>query len=230
MIYYVLFNSNLTGQQAVTFFLMVIFAYFVSIAVRDFARALVAVKMGDPTPKQAGRLTLNPFKHVDFSGFLFFVFVGISWSKPVPVNPLNFKKYRTGSRLISIIGIVANIVLGLVAAGIYAILLATVGYASSGALYYVYEFLPYLMLVNSFLAMFNLLPIFPMDGFSFIVSFMKTENNFIKFSVRNGVKIICGIIIASLLTDLLFGFDLLDWYLTILYNFVYVPISLLGVL
>lgn len=229
MIYYLLFNNNLTARDAVLYFLISIFVYFVSLSLHEFAHAFVAVKMGDPTPKQAGRLTLNPFKHLDIMGFLCFMLVGFSWAKPVPVNPLNFKKYRKGMRAVSIAGITVNALLGLIAAGIYAVMLATLTFTSP-AIHIIFVILEYFMVVNSFLAMFNLLPIYPMDGFNLVTTFMKTENKFIKFSLRNGLKIMLTLILISFATDLLFGFDLLDWYLTVLFNYVFKPIALLGVM
>ena len=129
----------------------------------------------------------------------------------------------------SLAGVATNSLLGLIAAGSYALILANVTQFTT-AISMVLSILEYFMLVNSFLAMFNLLPIYPMDGFNFITTFMKTENNFIKYSIKNGFKIILTILLVSIATDLLFGIDLLDWYLQILFRYVYVPIAFLGVL
>ena len=194
----------------------------------ELAHSFTAYKMGDPTPKLMGRLTLNPFKHLSLGGFLMFVLLGIGWAKPVPINPLNFKKYRTGIRLVSISGILTNFMLGLIAAIIYAILLPTVGYINT-AMECVFLVLQYFMVVNSFLALFNLIPIYPMDGFNFVTSFMRADNRYIKFNVKNGLKLLLCILLVTLLIETIFSFDLLDWYLSILYNYVYLPISLLGV-
>ena len=229
MIYHLLFNQGLSAQEAVLFFLISVCVYFISLSVHEFAHAFMAVKMGDPTPKLLGRMTLNPLKHLDMSGFFCFMFLGIGWAKPVPVNPLNYKKYKTGTRVVALAGVVSNLLLGLIAAVLYAILLTTVGTGTTNAISYVYILLEYFMLVNSFMAMFNFLPIYPMDGFNFVASFMKIDNNFIKNSVRNGFKIMMTIVIICLITELLFGFDLLDWYLSVLYNYVFIPIASLGV-
>ena len=194
----------------------------------ELAHSFTAYKMGDPTPKLMGRLTLNPFKHLSLGGFLMFVLLGIGWAKPVPINPLNFKKYRTGIRLVSISGILTNFFLGLIAAIIYAMLLPTVGYINT-AMECVSLVLQYFMVVNSFLALFNLIPIYPMDGFNFVTSFMRADNRYIKFNVKNGLKLLLCILLVTLLIETIFSFDLLDWYLSILYNYVYLPISFLGV-
>ena len=204
------------------------FVFLVSLTIHEFAHSFVAYKMGDPTPKQMGRLTLNPFKHLSGSGFLCFILFGIGWANPVPINPLNFKKYKTGTRLVSIAGVLSNFILGLIAAIIYAILLATVGF-SSVAMEYVFLILEYFMLVNSYLAIFNLLPIYPLDGFNFITSFMKSDNKFIKYGVQNGFRILFMILMICLFIELFFGFDLLDWVFSLFYNYIYVPIAMLGV-
>lgn len=74
-------------------------AVVVVLTLHEFAHAFVAYKCGDPTPKWNRRLTLNPARHFDLMGLIFFTLVGFGWAKPVPVNPDNFKKYRLGSAL-----------------------------------------------------------------------------------------------------------------------------------
>lgn len=228
MLYYILFNNNLTAEQAVTHFLITIFVFMISLTLHEFAHGLAAVKMGDPTPKLAGRLSLNPFKHLDLKGFMFFVFLGIGWAKPMPVNPMNFKKLKKGTRIVSIAGVIANFLLGLIAAVGLCVLFATVT-TTSIVLEYVVEILIYFMLVNSFLFMFNILPIYPLDGFNFITTFMKSENKFIKFNLKKGFSLLMIILLVSIVIDVMFGFDIFDFYLTILYNYIYLPICSLGV-
>ena len=228
MLYYILFSSNLTAQESVVIFLITIVAFFISLAVHEFAHGFTAVKMGDPTPKLAGRVTLNPFKHISLSGLLCFALLGVGWAKPMPINPLNFKKYRKGIRLTSIAGILANFILGLICAIIFALIIAFAP-VSNVYIEYILLTLQYFMLVNSFLALFNILPIYPLDGFNFVTSFMKADNKFIQYNVRNGFKILLGVLLATVLIDLLFGFDILDFYLSLIYNYIYMPIGLLGV-
>ena len=228
MLYYILFNQDLTAEEAVIHFLITIAVFMISLTIHEFAHAFSAYACGDKTAKLAGRMTLNPIKHLSLSGFIFFMLLGVGWAKPVPINPLNFKKYKKGTRIVSISGVLANVLLGLICATVCAILLATVG-VGGVAMGYVYTILFYFMMVNSFLALFNFLPIPPLDGYNFIASFMKAENKFIKFMQRNGSRIILSIILISLLTDILFGFDILTYYLSLLYDWVYLPISFIGI-
>ena len=229
MLYYILFGSDLTASEAVIHFLITIFVYMISLTIHEFMHAFSAFKMGDPTAKLAGRMTLNPFKHLDMMGFLMFIFLGVGWAKPVPVNPLNFKKFKKGTRVVSIAGVVSNFILGLISAITFAVLFANVG-AGGVAMGYVYTILMYFMLVNSFLVMFNILPLPPMDGYNFVSSFLKPENRFSKFMIRNAYKILIGILIVGFFTDMFFGFDIFNVYLALLNDFVYMPIAWIGVL
>lgn len=228
MLYSILFNNQLNTSEALIIFAISVIVFFFSLAVHEFSHGLVAYLMGDKTPKSMGRLTLNPFKHLDPIGFIFFILFGVGWAKPMPINPLNFKRYRKGIRLTSIAGVAVNFLIGLIASIALAVIIATVGYANL-FMEFVIFFLQYVMLINSFLVMFNIIPIYPLDGFNFVTSFMRADNKFIKFNARNGFKIMLGILLATTLIDLLFNFDILSWFLSLLYDYIYLPISLLGV-
>lgn len=87
---------------------------FIALPVHELAHGWVAYKLGDPTAKEAGRLTLNPFKHLDLIGVLMMYTVGFGWAKPVPVNFSNLKNRRTGSILVAVAGPMSNILLGFI--------------------------------------------------------------------------------------------------------------------
>jgi len=218
-------SGGIPSDDAIIMFIFSVVVFFISLSLHEFAHGFAAYKMGDLTPKIQGRLTLNPFKHLDLTGFLCFLFLGFGWAKPVQVNPLNFKKYRTGMRIVSIAGVLMNVFIGLVAAVIYAILLATVG-TSVQAVTYVYLLLEMFMVVNSALAVFNFLPFMPLDGYNFIASFFRSENKYSRFNLKYGTILIFSVLILNIILSRVFGFSIL----TLLYDFVFRPIKYIGVL
>lgn len=131
-------------------------AFVSAISVHEFAHAWVANYLGDPTAKYAGRVTLNPLAHIDPFGALFLILAGFGWGKPVPVNSQNFANPRAGQILTSVAGPLANLALTLLLALAYNFLLP-----ERTA---VFNFVGTVMYVNVVLLVFNLLPVFPLDG------------------------------------------------------------------
>ena len=140
-------------------------AVMVVITLHEFSHAFVAYKCGDPTAKFNGRMTLNPIKHFDPIGIVMFALVGFGWARPVPVNPNNFRHYRSGSFWTSAAGIITNYISAFL---FYPIFLLTTNYLlpdSSYAMTYGQEFIDYLtqFLFSYSLSfcVFNLLPFYP---------------------------------------------------------------------
>ncbi len=131
-------------------------AVLVAVTVHEFAHALVADRLGDPTPRQLGRLTLNPLAHLDVLGTIFFVLFFFGWARPVPVNPRNFAHPRQGMLQVALAGPLANVTVAF-AAGL---LLKTQG--PSASLWG--EMISMVVSINVVLAIFNLIPIPPLDG------------------------------------------------------------------
>ncbi len=139
-----------------------------SVVIHEVSHGLAAYWLGDPTAKYAGRLTLNPVKHLDLWGsFLIPLFLIVSqvgvifgWAKPVPYNPYNLKNQKNGPAIVGAAGPLSNIFLALLA-GVLMRFLLVLG-VDDGLL--IYKFLTYLALINVLLAIFNLLPIPPLDG------------------------------------------------------------------
>lgn len=226
---YQFMNSGLSPEDSIIFFLIAIFVFFISVMMHELAHGFVAYKMGDLTAKMQGRLTLNPFNHLDLTGFICFLFLGIGWAKPIPVNPLNFKKFKTGNRLVSIAGIVTNFTIGLIAAVVLGILYAC-GVAPIGVMYWVYISLNYFMIVNGMLALFNLIPLFPLDGFQFVATFLKPNNKFVEWNHKHGIQALFGVLLISTIISMMpAGFDPFEWYLGLFERFIYLPIvTLIG--
>ncbi len=156
------------------FYALSIIVLLFSVIVHEVMHGLVALKFGDHTAEQAGRLTLNPIPHIDLFGTILLpallIFTGspilFGWAKPVPVNPLNFSNLRKGELLVSAAGILANFGLAIAAALLFHILnaLPQTFPAILGSL------LRFTVLVNLVLGIFNLFPIPPLDGSKVLMS------------------------------------------------------------
>lgn len=139
-------------------------AVLVAITMHEFAHGLVSAKLGDPTPEATGRLSLNPFRHLDPVGILCLIFFHFGWAKPVQVNPYYYKNKKGGMVAVALAGPLMNFLIAFLCTfGMGIILKTTGGYASEG-MYYLFQFLNYGALLNIGLGAFNLIPIPPLDG------------------------------------------------------------------
>lgn len=141
----------------------------ISISVHEFSHAITGDYLGDPTPRRQGRITLNPLTHLDRLGTLMIVMsslagFGIGWGKPVQVNPYNFRTSpRAGMGIVAIAGPISNIILAAIGAIAMRALLPT-GYLAT--------FFQFWIIINLALALFNLLPVFPLDGYNVFIAIL----------------------------------------------------------
>lgn len=158
-----LFYFLRSGLTLVTLIELSIFlsALLIAISVHEFAHAWAATKLGDPTARLLGRLTLNPRAHLDPLGTLMILFSGFGWGKPVPFNPLNLADPHRDSALISFAGPISNLLTALIISLPYRL-----GLIANGSL--TFELILTIVSINIGLAVFNLIPIYPLDGFRIV--------------------------------------------------------------
>ncbi len=156
--------------------LLLIAVILISLTVHEYSHGRVAYMLGDDTAKNQGRLTFNPLKHLDPVGTLFFYFMHFGWAKPVPVDPRNLKDPHRDMLYIAAAGPASNLVLALLA-GFF---LRFMGPLEQMELMtqYIFGFLSIAVYCNAALAIFNMLPIFPLDGASVLKGLMPREMAF----------------------------------------------------
>lgn len=147
-------------------FILVAVALIISISIHEFAHAFVALKLGDSTAKSMGRVTLDPRAHLDPLGTVMLLIAGFGWGRPVPFNPYSLKNPKRDAALISFAGPASNLLLAVLSAAIVHLL--PVGEVVWLLLFFVVRF-------NLILAIFNLIPIHPLDGFKVVNGFLSEE-------------------------------------------------------
>ena len=150
--------------------LMFLPAIIIGLSLHEYAHAKVAYKLRDPTPKMQGRVSINPLAHIDWVGFASLIFVGFGWGRPVEINPANFKNRRRDELLVSLAGVVMNLIIAVIFAFVAKILLAVLGYSFLSGTFgnILWTMVIDIVIINLALMIFNLIPCPPLDGFSVI--------------------------------------------------------------
>lgn len=169
-----LLRGNLDFTAALTQVLAILVIVFLVLPFHEWAHAFTALKLGDTSVKYRGRLTLNPMAHIDPFGALALLLFGFGWAKPVPIDPRNFKNPKLGMGIVALMGPVANIVAAIVGGLIFHAIaaFAPAFFTGEGFGYYLNLFLVFYIQINVSLAVFNLLPIPPLDGSKILFVFL----------------------------------------------------------
>ena len=173
-----LFSGDIRG--AIISFLLSVPIIILVMSVHEYAHGVVAKKLGDPTAESLGRLTLNPFKHIDIIGFLMFLIIGIGYAKPVPINSRYFKKPKRDMALVGAAGPISNVLMALLFGffmKLFYLLLPFLPMNETSIVAYGYlvQILYYGIAYNVIFAIFNLIPIPPLDGSRILYAFLPSK-------------------------------------------------------
>lgn len=217
-------------------YVAIFLAILIAMPAHEFAHAYVAYKSGDETPKFSGRLTLNPFAHFDVLGLVMLLVARFGWAKPVPINPYNFKHLRRDYFFVSIAGVVMNLILAFL---FYPLFLLAGLYLPIGldnnflnlAIELLRLTLLYVFTLNINLFVFNLIPVFPLDGFRVfeVIFYKKPNNKFMKFLRRYGYVCLLVLLVINWLAEYvpaLVYVDLFGFLMGIGTSLVSMPITL----
>lgn len=210
-----------------------------AISAHEYAHAYVADKCGDPTARMLGRLTLNPFKHLDLIGTIMMLLLGFGWAKPVPINPRNYRNPRRDDLKVSLAGVIMNLIMALIGFILMGILLAVALNIGKGEFYttrymgqtvlansryycrlgdifyasdmiiapqmgrlagYAYEMILYFTLTNIILAVFNMIPLPPLDGYHVVNDLLIRRPLFASYRTARAAT---GIMFVLMLTGVL---------------------------
>ncbi len=168
-----------------------------SLCFHEFSHGYIAYRLGDPTAERQGRLTLNPLAHLDPVGSLMILFVGFGWAKPVPVNPVNFRNPRVDMMKVAFAGPASNLLLAFIGGTLMRFLTYTQIFPGESILQAIYFFI----FINIALAVFNMLPIAPLDGSQIFGNYISKTNPELAWKMQvYGPKVLMVIILIGIIT------------------------------
>jgi Zn-dependent protease len=177
-------------------------AIVIALTIHEFSHAFAAYKLGDSTAESDGRLTLNPLKHIDPLGMVFLVVAGFGWARPVRFNPDNLKHQRRDRILIALAGPLSNFLVALLSIAVIKLIILTKPYLNSIVGEGFSTFFVYFTYINLGLAIFNMIPIPPLDGSHLLFSGMKMNPKHQAWLYRYGFILLFAVILIENHTNL----------------------------
>ncbi len=165
-------NPNITFQDVLMRILASVIIIFTVLPLHEYAHGWVAGKLGDKTAKYSGRLSMNPLDHVDPLGALGILLFGFGWAKPVPVDPRNFKNPKSGMAITAIAGPISNLLAAFIGAILLRLLMLISGILPISIFVGAVTFFRYYIMINIGIAVFNLIPLPPLDGSKILEAFL----------------------------------------------------------
>jgi Zn-dependent protease len=175
------------------------------LSLHEFAHAWMSNKLGDPTPKRQGRLTINPLAHIDWIGFLALLLVGFGWGKPVMIDPSYYKNRRTGEFLTGIAGVTMNLIIAVLLSFPTKALISAYYSSGSPLLENVLYIFYYAVMINVVLMIFNLIPVPPLDGWGIVTQIFNLQKYSWWYKVYQYGQWILLILIFANITDMILG-------------------------
>ena len=195
-------GQSVSGEAILMQIVATLFVIFCILPLHEYAHGWMAERLGDHTARAAGRLTLNPLASLDPFGALFLLLFGFGWAKPVPVNPWNFKKPKRDMAIAALAGPVSNLLAALVGAILYYVLIFTVLPNAPIAVFLgVNSFFNVYIVINVGLAVFNLLPVPPLDGSRIVSAFLSDRAMNAYYRYQNVIVMVLFLLLFSGVLD-----------------------------
>ena len=172
----------------------------IGLTVHEFCHAYVAKLCGDTTSEEQGRITLNPLKHIDLTGFIFLILVGFGWAKPVQFNEANLRNPKYDIMKIAIAGPLSNAVIAMILSLIYYALIVDLNYDSQVILNVIVS----AIYINWALFVFNLIPLPPLDGSHLMFNYLRKYPTIYYNLYKYGSFVFIGLILATIITKINF--------------------------